>query len=125
MPSLTILIPKPGTEAARVIDAGSGIVAQHADGDEVEVYYEGNRLGASNLRKFGDRVLSAAGRLVQSYPTIARGTFPVADFIPVGWLEYTRDTVEPATIHILMGDPGAALVKWLDAPTVPADPRPL
>lgn len=83
---IVVVVPRRGTEPALVIDAGSGVVCADFLGERVLVYFEGNRYGASNLQTFEERVRCAAGRLVQHYPTVARGQFARADFTPVGLL---------------------------------------
>lgn len=85
---LLVFVPRSGVPAERMIDAGSAIVGAdvRADGN-VEVYYEGNRLGAENLRRYEDRLLVAGGRLAQRYPTIARALVPADDLVLVGTLD--------------------------------------
>ena len=96
MKTVTVLVPKAGTPAALRIDAGSGIVAnlEHPNGKGggcIEVYYEGNSSDAEHLREFKARVLHAAGRLEQRYPTLKRGLFDLSDFVPVGLFSWTND----------------------------------
>lgn len=136
MKTLTVLIPKPGTRAAGVIDPGSGIVTDPVfdqiparvpdnpyegatvnwfDGTlkpEILVYYEGNRYGHENLRAYGDRVACAAGRLDQRYPTIARGLFRREDFTVVGHFTYADDW----SSHELTFTNLEALATWLPLP---------
>lgn len=109
---LLVLWPKPGTRAAGVIDPGSGVVTDPTfdrlpdlvseddpfagvtaafDGrikPYLLVYYEGNRYDAENLRLYEQRVLCAAGRCVERYPTMARGVFPREDFEVIGTVTY-------------------------------------
>lgn len=119
--TLTVLVPVLGTIPAGIIDSGSGIVSdmrlfyeqqdRSSRGDwpqpTIEVYYEGNRYGMSNIRTFEDRVFQAAGRLVQRYPTIARGVYPRAWFTPVGtfafnadWSDRRLDITDHATLDL-------------------------
>jgi hypothetical protein len=67
-----ILIPKPGALQREEIKAGSGIVAVERADRSADIYYEGNLYGAENLRSYWGRLLCAAGRLAQEYPTVAR-----------------------------------------------------
>jgi hypothetical protein len=94
--TLRVLVPKPQTVAACVIVAGSGIVAEEATrpGRHLEVYFEGNKFGAVNLKTYPDRIKSAAGRLALRYPTVARGFFDPADFVVVGTFTFTTDWYE-------------------------------
>lgn len=87
-----VLVPWPGTPAARVIDAGSGIVCEPGPvPPKVTVYFEGNRYNAVNLHRFEERVQCASGRLATHYPTAACGEFSLADFRVVGAYEFTED----------------------------------
>jgi len=71
-----ILVPKIGT-ADYGIAQGSGVVAKiwtnvTSDLTLVNVHYEGNLYGASNLVDYDSRVIVAANRLRSNAPTIAR-----------------------------------------------------
>jgi hypothetical protein len=112
---LTVLVPKPGSRAADMIDAGSGVVTDEASWTglpEALVYFEGNRYGAENLRTFDQRVLSAAGRLDQRYPTVAKAMLPIDDFVPVGLFTYTADWTTSALALDPEMDP-EILARWL------------
>lgn len=92
---LEVLVPKPGTPAALTIDSGSGIVTDATKiAERIEVYFEGNRFGAVNLRTFEERVKQAAGRLQQRYPTIARGFYAPSEFESVGTYTFSDDWKE-------------------------------
>ena len=69
-----ILVPKVGSMAEKTIIDGSGIVGV-ARGDRTTVYYEGNLNGASNLERYSERLVCAAGRLFKTYPTIAMTSY--------------------------------------------------
>ena len=121
MQSYTVLVPKPGTRAADIIDHGSGIVSEGIIDTEgrIEVYFEGNRHGAENLRTYAQRVGSAAGRLVQRYPTIARATCASDDFHVVGRYLFTHDW---STFALKLTDEATAL-DWCGASK--GDTRPM
>ena len=93
MRELLVLVPRPGTVARQAIDVGSGVVASVPPVTTAEwlVYFEGNRFDVANMRAFSERVLHAAGRLDQQYPTIARGLFARDDFAVVGTFTYAAD----------------------------------
>lgn len=74
-----IVLPRKGSESEKTIDPQSGIVAA-VRGDQVDVYYEGNRMGAENLSLYAQRVTNAAGRLFKRYPTVARSVYSLAEF---------------------------------------------
>jgi hypothetical protein len=69
---MDILIPKPKNSKRKLIKAGSGIVATDRPDGSTDIYFEGNLYGAENLRSYWGRLLYAAGRLSQKYPTVAR-----------------------------------------------------
>lgn len=95
MKSLVVLVPKPDTQPAKWIIPGSGIVtADSGDDAAVEVYYEGNRYGSSDMQTFEQKVHHAAGRLDAKYPTIARGRWATVDFEPVGVYRFSADWQE-------------------------------
>lgn len=65
-----ILVPK-GTKATFVAK-GSALVAQKREGSSaVRLYYEGNIYNACNLHDMNTRIVVAAGRLFDNYPTVA------------------------------------------------------
>jgi hypothetical protein len=115
MKALLVLVPRPGTRAAQFIDPGSGIVTDSTaepltteHGVSILVYYEGNRFGAVNIQTLEDKVLHAAGRLDQQYPTVAMGVFLRTDFIPVGTFIYAEDW----TSHYCDLIQSPALAEW-------------
>ena len=63
-----ILIPKTNLHN---IAAGSGVVAKPF-GPDFQIDYEGNLYGASNVTTLEQKLLHAAGRSAENYPTIAR-----------------------------------------------------
>jgi hypothetical protein len=121
---LVVLVPKPGTYPAATIDRGSGIVTDPeavwfrgtpaVDPTTVrwEVYYEGNRYGAENMKLFEERVKHAAGRLSVKYPTVARGLYPPDQFDVVGTYEFSPDWRESR----LEVTDEATLTAWLGGP---------
>lgn len=72
------------------IKKGSAIVGEMASSCDplVEIYYEGNLYGAVNLQRFEDRVLCAAGRMRENYPTAACGMVPDSTLREVGSFNY-------------------------------------
>jgi hypothetical protein len=59
-----IYVPREGSRALADVNAGSAIVGFPTKTDPmlVHVYYEGNRYGSDDLRRFADRAKLAAGR---------------------------------------------------------------
>lgn len=80
-----VLIPKP--ETSSWIANGSGIVAS-IEGGVARIYFEGNTHLACNLHEVETRLLIAAGRLRDRYPTVAKTSLVEEDlqkhFIIVG-----------------------------------------
>lgn len=108
-----VLVPKAGTHP--LIDPRSAIVTREpvqADGGQVLVYFEGNRLGAENLRQFVERARCAAGRDSEKYPTVAMAKLPLEDFLDVGRLDLL-------TGELLTLSQPATLVEWLDGEPLP------
>lgn len=89
--AVTIYIPVPASQVDILVDAGSGVVG-YINADQVLVgYMEGNRLGASNMHRYEERIKHAAGRLFEAYPTIARFWLPAAE-MPDNLIEVGRIT---------------------------------
>jgi hypothetical protein len=91
---LDILVPLPGTQAARIIAPGSAVVGSTASGGVRHVYFEGAIYrDAGAAPSFREKLENATGRLVTRYPTIAQGRFDASDFEVVGQIDGTRFTV--------------------------------
>lgn len=88
-----ISIHIPVTPNFAGIAPGSGIVAGDLPGvpSHTVLYFEGNLMGAENLKTWAERVVVAAGRLHQRYPTVARKGMPVeeaqANLVRVGHVD--------------------------------------
>jgi hypothetical protein len=110
---MIIYVPEGMDEASELIVRGSAIVGPpgHFDDDEITIHYEGNLHGASNLTKWEDRLLSAAGRAYENYPTSAKMTVPYALLQPVGRIDGSpglwQVTIYPTEQAIM------ALAEWL------------
>lgn len=89
---MNVYVPAPGW--VTTIDRGSGIVNDPnvwaTNGGRIVVDYEGNRFGASNIVTFADRVMIAAGRHTERYPTIARSALVPESLIRVGTYDGIR-----------------------------------
>lgn len=86
--SYLIVIPKTNLHN---IDPGSAIVAEPLE-NEYCLHFEGNRYDAENLRSFEGKLLQAASRKAENYPTIAKMFLPKSqfesDFLVVGTLDF-------------------------------------
>lgn len=71
-----ILTPRfPKTHTFNIA-AGSGVVAKEVQEGFMDVYFEGNLYGASNMQTIEERIYQAASRLFNKYPTVARMRLP-------------------------------------------------
>src|SRR5262245_10310530 len=118
--TLMVLVPRQGTPPEHLIDPHSAIVADPAEvgnrskhqqhlGPMVEAYFEGNRYQASNLTTFEEKLKHAAGRLVERYPTSAKGQFRLADFHIVGSYHVEANW---ASVYLAVTD-DLVLRRWL------------
>lgn len=90
------------------IDRGSGIVGVE-DGERILLYFEGNRFGYANVVTFADRVMIAAGRMQERYPTIARMSVEVDSVRKVGRYDGSRRIS-------LVGEEIDSLAAWIGCP---------
>lgn len=84
---LALLIPKAESDMCKILVPGTVLVADMATLDSsgnLCAYFEGNIHDRVNLRRFEDKAICAAGRLIHRYPTIAKGRFPLRDMVVVG-----------------------------------------
>jgi hypothetical protein len=93
--TFTLYVPKEGSSLQKSLARGSAIVAdasydthQRLGGGMVIVHYEGNIYGAENLKEYPERVLSAAGRLRERYPTSAMQGAYLKELIVIGSFHY-------------------------------------
>lgn len=107
-----VWVPRPST--ALGIDPRSAIVSSVAqDGQTHRVCdLEGNRLGADNLQSFPQRLLHAAGRAAQRYPTMGRAQFELTDLTHVGQFDLRLRRLIAITDH-------DALANYLSPEPVP------
>lgn len=107
-----VFVPK---NAHPFIAPRSAIVAKEPlciEEGRVTVYYEGNLLGAENLKQFAERLNCAAGRCSERYPTVAMASLDLSDLVDVGRFDL-------ATGQLLNLDDPAALIAWLDGEALP------
>lgn len=87
-----IYVPRAGSRLDRHIDPGSGIVGvPSAAGGRIVLYYEGNRIQASNLETPEERIICAFGRAAVGYPTVAMSAVlddDVFDLVRVGTVSW-------------------------------------
>jgi hypothetical protein len=114
---LSVYLPRRGTLAAVIIDAGSGVVGT-MEGDRLLADYEGGRYSFQSSWGYADRVMHAAKRHASQYPTIARGLFPLDELEEIGVYDDQLGTVT-------LAGPEAAerLGEWLGRPVEETDLR--
>ena len=108
MTELRVYVPADESVFERAFLPASAIVGSPAVDGGILVDFEGNRYGSESLQRFDHRLLIAAGRHIERYPTVARMVVPAEELIPVGW--YNADTEE------LDVDDATALADWLGQP---------
>lgn len=87
MATFNVYVPRPGTPTAMLVLPRSGCVGEEiVNHDETTIMLdvEGNKYDSSSMRTFANRVLHAAGRQAQRYPTVARFYVNPADLLLVG-----------------------------------------
>jgi hypothetical protein len=77
-------------------------------GDELLIYFEGNRYRALNMVTFADRAREAADRLAVNYPTIAKTMVTRRALTQIGWFTPGHGVDVPD------GPSLVALAEWLD-----------
>lgn len=106
MRTVNVYVPAPGAKMlASLLDPGSAIAGIELQGGDVLIYYEGGRYGQVGFDRYETRLLHAAGRLVQRYPTVARSVEAADDLVCVG----TYD-VETCELRIENAEP---LARWI------------
>jgi hypothetical protein len=68
-PRLTLYLPHPESRLSSELAHGSAIVGLPVTTGHIRIYYEGNVIGAENLKRYRDRAAQATGRLLHNYPT--------------------------------------------------------
>jgi len=112
---------RTGQEMETDILVGSAVVALRAEYDfavemdkKVRFAFEGNAIGAVNLRHFHERCACAAGRLLSGAPSIAYGEAFTFDLIPVATYDIGRkvflDVFDDTAIHDWSGESMKALM---------------
>ena len=88
MTILIVYVPAHHSVLRRTVLPGSAMVGVDTGAHRSLVDYEGNRYGAENMRLYSERLLHAAGRHVDQYPTVARLWARHIDLIEVGSYDY-------------------------------------
>ena len=109
---LTLYIPHPESGLCAALARGSAIVGLPLASGQIRIYYEGNTIGAENLRRFRDKAVQAAGRMLHSfpagYPTRAREDVDPREVVEVG-------AIDAKTYQIDISATPTDLSWWIDS----------
>ena len=88
---LSLYVPHPESRLCTTLARGSAIVGLPLATGEIRIYYEGNVIGAQNLKRYRDKAVQAAGRMLHSYPagypTRAREDVDPREVVEVGAID--------------------------------------
>jgi hypothetical protein len=114
---LNVYVPHPESRLCKELAYGSAIVGLPLMSGSIRIYYEGNVVGASNLERYRDKAVQAAGRMLHNYPagypTRAREDVDPREVVEVG-------TIEPRTGRLEI-TAGAKELSWWIGPADLAD----
>ncbi len=108
---LTLYLPYPESRLCTDLARGSAIVGLPLASGHIRIYYEGNVIGAENLKRFRDKAIQAAARLLyhypDGYPTRARENVDAREVEEIG-------SIEAGTNRIQIAAGPAELSWWLE-----------
>jgi hypothetical protein len=88
---LSVYVPHPESSLCTSLARGSAIVGLPLASGQIRIYYEGNVIGASNLKRYRGKAVQAAGRMLHSYPagypTRAREDVDPREVVEVGEMD--------------------------------------
>jgi hypothetical protein len=97
---LTVYLPHPESRLCTDLAHGSAIVGFPLASGRVRIYYEGNVIGAENLKRFRDRAVQAASRMLYQYPagypTRARKDVDPREVVEIGSIEADSNRIQLA-----------------------------
>ena len=97
---LTLYLPHPESRLCRDLAHGSAIVGLRLASGRVRIYYEGNVIGAENLKRFRDKATQAATRMLyhypDGYPTRAREDVDAREVEEIGSIEAGTNRIQIA-----------------------------
>src|SRR6267143_5309614 len=95
---LALYVPHPESRLCTALARGSAIVGRQLASGQIRIYYEGNIIGAENLKRYRDKAVQAAGRMLHSYPlgypTRAREDVDPREVVEVGAIETKTSSLE-------------------------------
>lgn len=109
--TLSVFVPHPESRLSTQLARGSAIVGLSRGEGAIRIFYEGNLIGAENMRHYRDRAIQAAARLVHNYPagypTIATADVDPREVIEIG-------TIQPSTGRLAITARPEDLRWWID-----------
>jgi hypothetical protein len=97
-PRLKLYVPHPESRLCTQLARGSAIVGLPLAHGRIRIYYEGNVIGASNLKLYRARAAQAASRMLHNYPTgyptRAREDVDPRELVEVGTIESITGRLE-------------------------------
>lgn len=95
---LTLFVPHPESSLCTELAKGSAIVGLRTAEGTIQIYYEGNIIGAVNVVKFRDKATLAAQRMLHNfpagYPTRARAEVDAREVVAVGTIDSRTGVLE-------------------------------
>ena len=95
---LNLYVPHPESRLCIELTHGSAIVGLPLASGGVLIYFEGNLIGAKNLRRYRDKASQAAIRMLHKYPvgypTKARDEVDPREVIEIGNIETNTDRLQ-------------------------------
>jgi hypothetical protein len=108
---LTLYVPHPESRLCTELARGSAIVGLPLATGQIRIYFEGNVIGAENLKRYRDKAAQAAGRMLyrypDGYPTRAREDVDPREVVEVG-------AIDAKTYRIALSVRPAELNWWID-----------
>ncbi len=109
---LNLYVPHPESRLSAALARGSAIVGLPLSTGLIRIYYEGNVIGAQNLKRYRDKAIQAAGRMLYSYPTgyptRAREDVDAREVVEVG-------AIDAKTYQIDISATPTDLSWWIDS----------
>src|SRR5713226_412657 len=109
---LVLYVPHPESRLCTALARGSAIVGRQLASGQIRIYYEGNVIGAENLKHYRDKAIQAAGRMLHSYPvgypTRAREDVDPREVVEVG-------VIDAKTYRIDISASPTDLSWWIDS----------
>lgn len=109
---LCLYLPHPESKLCTALARGSAIVGQPLASGQIRIYYEGNVIGAQNLKRYRDKAAQAVGRMLHAYPagypTRAREDVDPREVVEIG-------AIDTKTYRIDISARLSDLSWWIDA----------